>query len=725
MNFYQNWIAYRAGDRSEAFPARVPGNIQADYALAHGFGDVNVARNCEKFRALEDETWIYETKLKFQRLAEERVWFVSMGIDYQFRIYLNGLLLTQQEGMFHCVELELSGLRPDGENILQVEILPPPKRTSAAIGTRDEADASVKPPVSYGWDFHPRLIPSGMWQEAYVQTRGANCLRSCTVSYTLSEDLLSADVRFDAQFEGEMPLFTLRDPAGKCVYQGRAPQCRLENPELWWCSGQGKPSMYKWTAQTSCDVLEGSIGLRRVELVMNEGAWTQNRGYPASQCKPPITLKLNGRRIFAKGSNWVNPEIFTGTITEQTYTPLLRLAKDANMNLLRCWGGAGIQKESFYALCDQYGLMVWQEFPLACNCYPNSPDYLRVLEQEAVSIIRTLRQHPAVVLWCGGNELFQSWSGMTGQAKALRLLNKLCYELDPDTPFLPTSPLMGMGHGGYTFYDAEKKKDVFEVFQTSRFTAYTEFGVPGAAPEKTLREIIPAKELFPPKPGTAWEIHHAFSALLPEQWLSLDVIERYFGRPNSLQQLVSWSHLLQAEGYKAIFEEARRQKPYCSMALNWCFNEPWKTAANNSMIAYPAEPKPAYEAVRAALRPLLASARIPHFCFSAGERAEIELWALNDSPQPAQLNVEVFAEFGKKRVRLGEWESGVIEENTNLFGKTLELSIPEDYEGIWRLRLEAGEMSSTYLLLARQKECTIKACPAEVCTAERRNYEEL
>lgn len=114
-----------------------------------------------------------------------------------------------------------------------------------------------------------------------------------------------------------------------------------------------------------------------------------------------------------------------------------------------------------------------------------------------------------------------------------------------------------------------------------------------------------------------------------------------------------------------------------------------------------------------------------HFCFSAGERAEIELWALNDSPQPAQLNVEVFAEFGKKRVRLGEWESGVIEENTNLFGKTLELSIPEDYEGIWRLRLEAGEMSSTYLLLARQKECTIKACPAEVCTAERRNYEEL
>ena len=136
----------------------------------------------------------------------------------------------------------------------------------------------------------------------------------------------------------------------------------------------------------------------------------------------PAQIELNGRKIFAKGSNWVNPEIFPGTITEKRYEELLSLALQAHFNMLRSWGGGIINKDAFFELCDRMGILVWQEFPLACNCYPDTSRYLKVLEQEATSIIRRLRKHACLAIWCGGNELFNNWSGMTSQSLPLRLL---------------------------------------------------------------------------------------------------------------------------------------------------------------------------------------------------------------------------------------------------------------------------------------------------------------
>lgn len=161
--------------------------------------------------------------------------------------------------------------------------------------------------------------------------------------------------------------------------------------------------------------------------------------FPKSRSNPPITLEINGRRIFCKGTNWVNPDIFPGRLTAETYRKLLELAREANMNMLRVWGGGIVNKESFFELCDEMGLMVWQEFSLACNLYPDTPEYLKVLDQESRSINMRLRKHPSVVLWSGGNELFNSWSGMTDQSLPLRMLNANCYEFNPEIPFLMTS----------------------------------------------------------------------------------------------------------------------------------------------------------------------------------------------------------------------------------------------------------------------------------------------
>ena len=699
MKYFQEWQARAVTPEGPSawFPACVPGNVQYDYARMMGWGDINFGDNVEAFRAAEDYAWEYRASLRFGEEEGKRYFLVLEGVDYRFDVFLDGEKIISHEGMFSRVEADVTGRR-GGELVVRVH--PHPKRADAPEGTRDQADQSVKPPVCYGWDWHPRMLVSGLWRDAWVESRDAGYIRRCEAFYTLSEDCSRADIRFETECDEPVEI-TLFDPDGNVA--GRGARIALDHPRLWWCNGQGEPALYRYTARTASHETGGTIGLRRIRLVMNEGAWKEPSSFPKGRSSAPMQIELNGRRVFAKGSNWVNPDIFGGLVDEARYEALLTLARDAHMNLLRCWGGSGVNKPAFYDLCDKLGIMVWVEFPLACNNYRGTEHYLSVLEQEAAAIVRDLRSHASVALWCGGNELFNSWSGMTDQSLPLRLINKLCYELDRDRPFIMTSPISGMGHGGYVFYDGDSGLDVFQVFQRAHCTAYTEFGVPGMPDAGILKEFIPADALFPIARDGVWRLHHAFGAWGEERWLCLDVLARYApGELDSLEAVAGMSQWLQCEGYKAAFEEARRQAPYCAMALNWCYCEPWKTAVNNSLIAYPARPKRAYEAVKAALRPVMASARIPRFDWRAGDRFSAEIWLLNDSPCEAREPVSVSIELDGKEYFLLDWDSGVVPPGENRMGPTVNWILPDARASRFTLRLRAsGEASSEYTLCYR------------------------
>lgn len=675
MRFYQNWTA--KGNDGFEFPARVPGTVQADYAQARNWDDIQYGDNIYRFETIEDWAWTYKAVLDYAADGQ-RVFFVAEGIDYEFDILLDGKVIHSQEGMYTPVELDLTDRARPG-SVLEVSIHPRPWREGAEVRphfSRTAADASCKPPVTYGWDFNPQVVNLGIWQEAYIETRAADHIRSCEPFYTLNEERTCAEVRFDTDCDGEV-LYTVTDPDGNVVYQGKEPRFSIDNPRLWWCNGQGEPALYQWTAESASDKKSGAIGFRTVRLVRNIGANIPPE-FPKSRYAAPITVELNGRRIFAKGSNYVNPDIFFGQITEQTYAEQVALAKQANMNILRVWGGAGICKKSFYEQCDRAGIMVWQEFMLACNNYIGTPHYLKVLEQEATSIIKQLRRYPCLTLWCGGNELFNSWSGMDDQSKALRLLGKLCYELDGDRPFMMTSPLEGMAHGGYTFVHLNDGKDVFERFNGSHCTAYSEFGVPSISPVENLRRAIPADELFPITETQAWIAHHGFKASVGDTWVCNSIYDRYFGAPTSLEERVEQSNRIQSVGYQAIFEEARRQWPHCSMALNWCFNEPWITAANLSLVAHPSKPKPAFYAVANSLSGQVPSARIPKFHWKAGETFTAQLWYLNDLPECAEDTVTATVTVNGEAIELLEWKTGTVEANQNKIGPSVNFVLPRE-----------------------------------------------
>jgi len=725
QQIYPDWqIGYHKTETVQPtrwYKSVVPGAVQLDVMNAENYKQPWwYGENVSQFDWMEDFWFTYKTTFKRPELKNgERFFFFSKGIDYHFKIILNGKILLEQEGMFTYVDVDLTDALNDN-NELRVVIFPVPNLgfENKVETARKNARESAKPAVSYGWDWHPRLVTRGIWDETYLTIREPIRLNDVSVSYTLNDELTKAIIKIDVsgkQVEGRSYRWTLKDPDGKLVVEKQGMlsfdvssiDAVLLSPKLWQPNGYGDPFLYT-SDFVLLDKNNGELehstsktGFRRIRLIANEKAWDDNGTFPATSGFPPSCLEVNNRRIFAKGTNWVHPEIFVGTISPERYREQLVLAKNANFNLLRVWGGGVVNKESFFELCDELGLLIWQEFPLACNVYPDKPAYLKVLEQEAVSIVKRVKKHACLALWSGGNELF--WGGMTEQSYPLRLLNSVCYKIDPQTPFINSSPFIGVGHGHYLFYDNIIGKEVFQWMAEARRTAYTEFGVPSISNIEVLKSFIPEGEHFPPKEGTAWSVHHGFGAWRKSSWTEMETYRKYFGEPESLEELVTNSQLLQSEGLKFIYEEARRQKPYCSMALNWCFQEPWPTAANNSLINWPNNIKPAYYQVAKACRPVLASVRLQKFEWHEGEDFSFDLFLLNDSYiQTEKVRITVVLQYDGKEIELMTWDCPGAEPFKNVQGPTMYSCLPRMESNLFTISVKVDghpEYESVYKLL--------------------------
>ena len=709
------------------YPAKVPGAVQLDLANALNYGPYYFAENWKNYLWMEDQFFSYRTTFKKPAFNEnQKCFFYSKGIDYEFDVYLNNEKIFYQEGMFTTVKLDLTS-KLNENNELLVKIYPIPKLHEFPAD-RSQAAQCVKPAVSYGWDWHPRLVPVGIWDETFLIVQNQSEITESNLVYTLDNELKSAQIELNLKGNNlEKCSYTLniKDLENKSILSKAASfssdeaniKTNIDNIQLWWPHDHGIPYLYSVEIQLineNGQIIQeknSKIGFRKIELVMNDGAWNEPEGFPKSRSNPPIQIEINGRKIFGKGTNWVNPEIFPGIITRERYNELLDRAKEANFNILRVWGGGIVNKDSFYELSDEKGILVWQEFPLACNNYEGTPHYLQILKQESESIIKRLRIHPSLAIWCGGNELFNSWSRMTDQSLALRLLNSQCYLLDPNTPFLATSPISGMGHGHYVFRDFDSKEEVFQWMKRAHNTAYTEFGMPAPSSVELLKNIIPEKELWPPKPGTSWESHHAFKAWVGNTWLMPDMLAEYFGEAQTLEELIANGQLVQSEGYKCIYEEARRQKPYCSMALNWCYNEPWPTAANNSLVNWPNKPKPAFYAVKNSCRPFLASARTNKFRYTEGEEFSADIWILNDLPKVSKGGkVNIKLKTDKTEITVLSWNFDELQPNTNQRGPSIHYKLPAWETERFKLVLEVEgypEFNSDYTFLYSPK--TVKS----------------
>jgi beta-mannosidase len=721
---YLDWeIGYSNSDKGrpeEWVKAAVPGAVQLDWAVAKGYSDYRISDNYKQCLWMEDKYWIYKTSFELDNISDDRKYFfISKGIDYEFEIIINDKKLFYQEGMYKPVELNLTDYLSE-QNELMIRIYPVPKTHNSPVD-HHQVSQSCKPAASYGWDWHPRLIPLGIWDATFLEIRPSSYIKNVVCNYEIEDDLRDVNLKLDIYTINTEDLETeiiIKSPNEEILKFNKSItqevtsfSGQIKNALLWYPIGYGPQNLYEIQVQLiskniAIDSFDIRTGFRRARLIMNHGAWNVPDAFPKTRSVPPMQMEINGINVFCKGSNWVMPEIFYGTISKERYREMVDLAIECNFNIFRIWGGGIINKESFYEYCDEKGIMVWQEFPLACTNYIDSEKYLSVLESEAKAIIKRLKDHSCIVLWCGGNELFNSWSGMTEQSLALRLLNKICYEEDQKTPFIYTSPIMGVGHGHYVFYDFKTNESVFELYTKHQYTGMTEYGVGAASSVETLKRIIPEEELWPPVKDGAWKDHHGFSAWDGENnaWLNLNVIENYFGPQKDLSQMVENSQLLQAVGLQFIYEESRRMQPYCSMTLNWCFNDCWPAAANTSIIEYPNKPKKAYYSIKDALRPVVASARIKKFMWQSYEDFEVDLFLLNDSLNLVEAGKMIVSlEINNERIKVFEWNYEAAEKQFNISGPTIHFKLPQLKEKRFYLLMEDEvnpSIKSTYLLFS-------------------------
>ena len=299
---------------------------------------------------------------------------------------------------------------------------------------------------------------------------------------------------------------------------------------------------------------------------------------------------------------------------------------------------------------------------------------------------------------------------MTEQHHALRLLDKICYEEDRDTPFIMTSPLNGMGHGHYLNYDEKIQKETITTLVQSDCTAYTEFGSPAAASADYIKKFIPEESFLNcSAENEVWVAHHAFKAWSKESWLRKAEVDYYFGGASDVEDMIEKTRKIQTMCYNAYFEEMRRQWPHCSMALNWCFNEPWPTFANNSLISWPNIPRSSYYGVQKALRPQMASLRVIKHLWKGGEIFRGEFWVMNDTlTEMKPGSVEVWYAFGASKLqKWGEVRYDKVEKQTNVLCGTVQFKIPYYHEGEIHISLRVKglpEMDSDYIALCRGKE---------------------
>lgn len=636
----------------EWLPASVPGNVRADLQRAGRLPDLTYGRQFEAGRWVDEHQWWFIRDLPPATPPGRRVHLVLRGVDYVSDVFVNGRHLGRHEGMFspqvyEITELLAGSQAADPANRLAVRITGsawlPHGRSSAwqKVLNRFEARVTAMPPdypdrrdtfkcqMGFGWDFAPPVRTMGIWDAVYAVVSRQVFIQGVATRVHLAgeEASLAVEVKLDAAvgLEGrlrcrlapetfEAPAITVEQ--GVRLLPG-ANHLRAElsvaDARLWWPWDQGRPDLYRLDVEVldDEDILDGvaqRVGLRHIEWLGDQAA--AGAGW---------TLRVNGRPVYARGANWVPASILPGTAGRETYEALLSLAHQANMNMLRVWGGGLREKQAFYDLCDRLGILVWQEFPVACSfvtSLPRSADYLALAEAEGRAIVRDLRGHPSLALWCGGNEFDPERNGPLVEALARAVAAE-----DGNRPFLPASPAGGDSHYWQVWHNYQPAA----AYRRDGAAFASEFGMQAPPGVEALRRFLPPEAVWPP--GEDWAIH---GANLDKLW---HYARPYLGQGEpDVEAFVAASQRAQAEGLQIAVEHYRRARARgCGGALIWQLNEPWP-AISWALVAHDGRPKQAYEAVRRAFQPLLVSIEYPLRAYRAGDEVEAAVWVINDGP---------------------------------------------------------------------------------------------
>ncbi len=605
------------------YKATVPGSVLHDLWQAGKVPDPHYELNSKLVEWVPERTWVYKKSFSVpEKLSGKKITLCFEGIDYSASIFLNGKPLGKQEGEFIPWEVDVTDmLLYHEDNLLSVVIDPAPFE-QPQVG-KTSLVRTHKTRMNYWWDFCPRMIHQGIWDSVYLKITGQAVLQEVYLSAKLNTDYtnaaLTAEVEAEAEDGCEIVMKVQEQTVTGKIHRRKAKLIlAMDHPKLWQPNGYGEPYQYHVTfvlkdrAGEPSDKKELKYGIREITFEKNE------------RCNPnatPFVLKVNGRKIYINGYNWVPIDAMYGVERPEKLNRLIKLAKNAHTIMFRVWGGGLIEKDAFYEACAENGILIWQEFIQSSsgidNKPPEDPSFIHRLAAQAEIIVKRKRNHTALAIWCGGNEL-SDWEGnpVDNSDLLIRKLKEVVERLDPQRRWLPSSPSGGVFnnsvknimeqpdmlwdvHGPWEHQGLQKH---CELYNMGTSLLHSEFGVEGMTNKNTLEKTIAKEHLLPASKENEIYFHRG------AWWTNEPLVQEMFGGLDAIDQIRTASQYMQYEGLKYAIESNRRRAFQNSGSFPWQFNEPYPNAYCTSSLDYYANPKPVYYGVLSCYSPVHVSA---------------------------------------------------------------------------------------------------------------------
>lgn len=582
--------------------AIVPGNVHSDLFRNNFIKNPFIGSNALELQWISDTDWEYRTEFQLDNtvLNKKHIEINFEGLDTYATVYLNDSIILKSNNAFRRFNVEVSKLLKK-DNYLHIIF----EKTST-YETLAKAKLPYELPegdriftrkaqFQYGWDWGPVLNTSGIWRPITITAWNDYKIRDIYIEQTeLSKDLATFRVDLEVTSSVKEPMtyeIYVNDNLNSEVTTTNPSDLKfqIENPELWWPHNLGTPYLYdikiiaKQNRKT-LDTISVKKGIRTIALVSEKDSIGQS-----------FYFKVNGVDVFMKGSNYIPQHSLQDQVTPAHYEQLTQNVVDANMNMLRVWGGGIYEDDLFYDLCDKKGILVWQDFMFACAMYPGEAEFLENVKQEALDNVKRLRNHASIALWCGNNEnneAWHNWGWQRGRSEAekteiwdnyLKVFDTMLPNIvksHTNTDYWESSPKHGRldplyktegdAHDWWLWHSAYP----FEYLEENVPRFMSEFGFQGFPSYEVMRFVNQSEDITMASTGFLSHQKHPRGFELIK-----DYMQRDFPVPDQPEDYVYMSQLLQAYGMTKGFEAHRRARPYTMGTLYWQLNDVWPSVS--------------------------------------------------------------------------------------------------------------------------------------------------
>lgn len=625
----ENW-KFKQARLTNWYPATVPGVVHTDLMDNGIIEDPFFRLNERGLQWIDKEDWIYETTflLSPEMMERQNIELVFKGLDTYADVYLNEEKILSTDNMFREWQADIKPYLQTGENKLKVYFHSPikmdiPKWDALPYHYKASNDQSEnggvfdkkvsvfarKAGYHYGWDWGPRLVTSGIWRpvfiEAWEDARIDNLfIRQKEVNKNRA--VITGEVEIEADRDFSKAIVSIADDGSGSVWGSQevtlkkglnrvAVSFTIKNPKLWWSNGLGEPHLYDFRTDLTInrqltDSRTEKIGIRSLKII----------NQPDKDGKT-FYVELNGHPVFAKGANYIPQDNFLPRVTKEKYEKTILDAANANMNMLRIWGGGIYENDLFYDLCDRYGILVWQDFMFACSLYPAEGELLENIRREAIDNVKRLRNHACIALWCGNNECNDAWFNWGWKRQyteqnpeyAQRIwkqftdqyyvtLPEVVKAYAPESFYWASSPFARPDggsddrNGDRHYWDVWHGKQPIEAYNRVRSRFFSEYGF------QSFPEFESVKR-YAPEP-TDWDIYSEVMMSHQRGGAHANgLIETYllneYRKPKDFESFLYMNHVLQGDAIKTAIEAHRRDMPYCMGTLFWQHNDCWPVAS--------------------------------------------------------------------------------------------------------------------------------------------------